>query len=60
MIEQKKWISEAIKKIKADYNRSSDTHLIKLDLPFFKNIDKFSLKNLIIKHKNYINEPSSC
>jgi len=29
-------------------------------ISFFKNIDKFFLKNLIIKHKYYINEPTSC
>ncbi len=38
-MEIRKWTSEAIKKINADYNRSSDTHLIKLNLPYFKNID---------------------
>jgi len=35
----KKWTSEAITKIQADYNRSSDTHLIKLNLPVFKKVD---------------------
>lgn len=38
------WISEAINKIKADYNRSSDTHLIKLHLPYFEHIE-FYLKD---------------
>jgi len=33
------WVSEAINKIQADYNRSADTHLIKLNLSYFKNID---------------------
>lgn len=27
------WINSAIRKIEADYQRSADTHLIKLDLP---------------------------
>jgi len=33
------WVSEAINKIKADYNRSADTHLIKLNIPYFKDVD---------------------
>ncbi len=37
-MEHKKWVCEAINKIKADYNRSADTHLIKLDLPYFKDV----------------------
>ncbi len=37
----KTWICLAIDKINADINRSSDTHLIKLDLPFFKHIDLY-------------------
>jgi len=27
------WVCEAMNKIAADYNRSSDTHLLKIDLP---------------------------
>ncbi|CAM1374185.1 PLP-dependent cysteine synthase family protein [Tenacibaculum xiamenense] len=38
-MKNRKWTSEAINKIKADFNRSADTHLIKLNLPYFKNID---------------------
>lgn len=38
------WVSEAMRKIGADFNRSSDTHLIKLDLPCLANID-FYLKD---------------
>jgi cysteine synthase A len=34
---EREWVVEAITKIEADFNRSSDTHLIKLDLPFFAN-----------------------
>ncbi|PIE44978.1 MAG: cysteine synthase [Gammaproteobacteria bacterium] len=37
----KEWTCQAIDKINADINRSSDTHLIKLDLPFFKHIDLY-------------------
>lgn len=33
------WVNEAIKKISADNHRSSDTHLIKLDIPSFQGID---------------------
>ncbi len=32
------WICQAIERINADVNRSSDTHLIKLDLPFFSGV----------------------
>lgn len=38
------WVYESIKKIESDYNRSSDTHLFKLNLEGFKNID-FYLKD---------------
>ena len=38
------WVYESIKKIESDYNRSSDTHLFKLNLAGFKNID-FYLKD---------------
>ncbi|WP_394129872.1 PLP-dependent cysteine synthase family protein [Shewanella maritima] len=34
-----KWINVAIAKIEADYQRSADTHLIKLDLPQLSGID---------------------
>ncbi|MBU2898011.1 PLP-dependent cysteine synthase family protein [Vibrio hepatarius] len=33
------WINNAIKKIEADFQRSADTHLIKLDLPSISGID---------------------
>ena len=33
------WINNAIRKIEADYQRSADTHLIKLDLPCLTGID---------------------
>ena len=36
----REWVNQAIQKINADFNRSSDTHLIKLDLPA---IDSISL-----------------
>ncbi len=32
------WLDEAIRRIEADYNRSADTHLIRLDLPRFPGI----------------------
>ncbi len=33
------WVSEAIQKIEADFNRSADTHLLKLEFPVLKGID---------------------
>ncbi|WP_233152905.1 PLP-dependent cysteine synthase family protein [Motiliproteus sp. MSK22-1] len=33
------WVKESIRKISADYQRSADTHLIKLDLPALAGID---------------------
>ena len=38
-MKNRKWITVAVNKIQADFNRSADTHLIKLNLPYFKNID---------------------
>lgn len=35
------WINHAIGKIEADYQRSADTHLIKLDLPCISGIDVY-------------------
>jgi len=35
------WVSEATEKIEADFNRSADTHLIKLELPGFDDIDLY-------------------
>lgn len=37
----RQWVCQAVEKINADFNRSSDTHLIKLDLPFFQGIDLY-------------------
>ena len=37
----KTWVADAITKINADYNRSSDTHLIKVELPEFPNCDLY-------------------
>jgi len=39
MNQQRQWVSNAIALIKADYQRSADTHLIKLQLPEFAGID---------------------
>ncbi|EPC4927240.1 PLP-dependent cysteine synthase family protein [Vibrio cholerae] len=33
------WINSAIRKIEADYQRSADTHLIKIDLPCVSGVD---------------------
>jgi cysteine synthase A len=35
------WIKEAIRKIEADFNRSADTHLFKLNLPKFPDIELY-------------------
>jgi cysteine synthase len=35
------WVKEAICKIKAEQNRSADTHLIKLDIPELRGIDLY-------------------
>ena len=38
---ERAWIGEAADKIAADFNRSADTHLIKLELPGFEGIDLY-------------------
>ena len=35
------WVCEAVGRIEADFNRSSDTHLIKLELPCLENVDLY-------------------
>jgi len=39
MNEQRTWVANAIEKIQADYQRSADTHLIKVNLPQLEGID---------------------
>ena len=39
MSPQRDWVANAVEKIQADYQRSADTHLIKLNLPQFDGID---------------------
>lgn len=39
MISERKWIQDAVRLIETDFNRSADTHLFKLDLPTFDDID---------------------
>ncbi|WP_278252864.1 PLP-dependent cysteine synthase family protein [Alteromonas sp. 5E99-2] len=39
MNKSRDWTSDAIQKIEADFQRSADTHLVKLDLPVMKGID---------------------
>ena len=41
MSERRAWAHEAIRRIEADYQRSSDTHLIPLQLPGFPGIDLY-------------------
>ncbi len=33
------WIEQSIKRIEADFQRSADTHLVKLNIPVFRDID---------------------
>jgi cysteine synthase A len=33
------WINQAVNRIKSGYQRSADTHLVKLDIPTFRDID---------------------
>ena len=33
------WTNQAVKRIESDYQRSADTHLVKLNIPAFKDID---------------------
>ncbi len=33
---QRNWVCEAVRRLNADFNRSSDTHLIRVDLPSFR------------------------
>ncbi|WP_087019888.1 PLP-dependent cysteine synthase family protein [Thaumasiovibrio subtropicus] len=35
------WVNNAIQKIEADFQRSADTHLVALDLPFLEGIDLY-------------------
>ena len=35
------WVCEAVGRIEADFNRSSDTHLIKLELPCLEDVDLY-------------------
>ncbi|MDA9556908.1 PLP-dependent cysteine synthase family protein [Vibrio sp.] len=37
--EDKQWVNRMIRRIEADFQRSADTHLIKLDLPYLDGID---------------------
>ncbi len=39
MNDDRAWVSEAIRKLEADFNRSADTHLFEIDLPGLRNID---------------------
>lgn len=39
MVTRRAWLSEAIRQIEADFNRSADTHLVPLKLPGYPDID---------------------
>jgi cysteine synthase A len=38
---QRRWVQDAIRRIEADFQRSSDTHLIPLPLPGYPGIDLY-------------------
>ena len=38
MDHRREWLADAVRRIEADYQRSSDTHLIRLELPRFPGI----------------------
>ncbi len=38
MVRGRAWLDQAIRCVEADYNRSADTHLIRVELPRYKNI----------------------
>jgi cysteine synthase A len=40
-VQNRDWTTEAIRKIEADFNRSADTHLFKLELPALKDVDVY-------------------
>jgi cysteine synthase A len=37
----REWVNEAVRKIEADFNRSSDTHLFKLELPGLQGVEVY-------------------
>ncbi len=39
MVSQREWVNQAIRAIEADFQRSADTHLIKLNIPSLTGID---------------------
>lgn len=41
MTHDTQWVEEAISRINADFNRSADTHLIKLELPGLRGVDLY-------------------
>ena len=45
------WVNQAISKINADYQRSADTHLIKLDLPQLQGIDIYLKADFVTSEK---------
>lgn len=39
MGDNRQWVNEAIRKLEADFNRSADTHLFRVDLPGIKGVE---------------------
>src|SRR5512146_3350835 len=35
------WIADAVRRLDADFNRSADTHLIKVELPYYSGIELY-------------------
>lgn len=41
MSDSREWVNEAIRKLEADFNRSADTHLFRVDLPGVEGVDVY-------------------
>lgn len=41
MRDDRHWVNEAIRKLEADFNRSADTHLFRVDLPGVRGVDVY-------------------
>ena len=47
------WVKESLNKIQADFQRSADTHLIKLDMPAFEGVDIYLLIHALLNGAKY-------
>lgn len=51
--ESRAWADEAVRRIEADFNRSADTHLIRVELPRFPGITLY-LKDESVDRKSVV------